>query len=294
MRITIPLVLLSGAVGAQALAVIVPGTSDPWLAGMPNGTTASLGDVAPGQSPVLALDGDLGGCAFTFSAAGAVVHGPTLPLAPPDGSGLTTHYTGGEHGISDTNCPINCLIGVFLDSQQPDQSPAPASLDFSSPASRDYASLAPDLKQVFFIGNGLTSGGDAQSVVAPAGATRLFLGTMDGFGWYNNIGSFTVDVSQDCITADTQGTPRAFELAPVFPNPFNPTTTIRFSLAETAVAGLKVYNLSGRQVASLVDGLTSAGEHSVVFDATGLGSGVYFYTLDVAGTLQTRKMILAK
>jgi hypothetical protein len=66
---------------------------------------------------------------------------------------------------------------------------------FDTPASRDYLSFSPALKASFFIGNGLTSTAQPQSVIAPAGATRLFLGIMDGYGWYSNSGSFQVTVA---------------------------------------------------------------------------------------------------
>ena len=59
-------------------------------------------------------------------------------------------------------------------------------------------------------------------------------------------------------------------------------------------ASLKVYNVAGAEVATLVNGLVGAGAQSVVFDASNLTSGVYFYALEVAGTVQTRKMVLAK
>jgi hypothetical protein len=94
--------------------------------------------------------------------------------------------------------------------------------------------------------------------------------------------------------AGAEDQPVSFELGDAFPNPFNPSTTINFSLAETADASLKVYNMAGAEVASLVSGLTAAGQHSVTFDAASLTSGVYFYTLEVAGLTQTRKMVLVK
>lgn len=76
----------------------------------------------------------------------------------------------------------------------------------------------------------------------------------------------------DCewtVSADER--PAGFALAPAYPNPFNPTTTIRFSLEESALATLAVFDLTGAKVATLVDGLTSRGEHSVVFDASQIG-----------------------
>jgi len=73
-------------------------------------------------------------------------------------------------------------------------------LDFTTPAGRDYTVLSPALKQPFFIGDGLTSSGAVQRVIAPAGATRLFLGTMDNYEWNNNEGSFDVTVSSEVAT----------------------------------------------------------------------------------------------
>jgi len=87
------------------------------------------------------------------------------------------------------------LLGVFLGPNPPNLSPTPAPLNFVNPSQQDYTNLTPALKQIFFIGNGLTSGGTIQKVVVPDGATRLFLGTLDGYGWHNNPGSFTVVVT---------------------------------------------------------------------------------------------------
>jgi len=81
-----------------------------------------------------------------------------------------------------------------LGPDRPDASPAPAALDFGTTQSRDYATLSPTLKQVFFIGDGRTSTGEVQKVTIPNGATRLFLGPMDGVEWSNNSGAFSVQV----------------------------------------------------------------------------------------------------
>jgi hypothetical protein len=102
---------------------------------------------------------------------------------------------------------------------------------------------------------------------------------------------FTVESAAAAGTADR---PSGMTLEPNWPNPFNPVTTIAFTLPETAVARLSVYNLAGTRVATLVDGLTGAGFHQASFDASNLASGVYFYTLEAAGLHETRKMILQK
>jgi hypothetical protein len=88
--------------------------------------------------------------------------------------------------------------------------------------------------------------------------------------------------------------PLAIELKGNYPNPFNPATTIAFSLAETGFVQLGVYNLAGERVASLVDGRLPAGAHEVSFDAAALPSGLYFSRLAAGGQLQTARMLLVK
>lgn len=173
--------------------VTVPGTSNPWLAGMPWGTQASFYDVAPDNSPVEVL-ADLSSSLLTFSAEGYVRNGTCCAWRDPDGGSFYTHYVGAEHGISDVNAPINSLVGVFLTAwSQAGETPA-AMLDFGS-IGLDFEYLAPEIGQVFFIGDGLTADGVRQVFAVPTGATRLFLGTMDGFSWNGNEGSFDVTVS---------------------------------------------------------------------------------------------------
>jgi len=202
-------VLITVLTPLLSYAINIPGTSDPWLAGMPNGSTASLSDSAPGQSPVLVtgLNLSLGGT-ISFSVSGAVFHDPCCTPIGPDGGGFISHFTGAENGISDIVVPIDALIGVFLDVNQPDTSPAPTALDFSV-SGTGFNSLAPGLKQTFFIGDGITGtgSGNVQTFVIPTGATRLFLGTMDGFGWSNNIGSFDVTATQSGGTTTSVSEP---------------------------------------------------------------------------------------
>lgn len=88
--------------------------------------------------------------------------------------------------------------------------------------------------------------------------------------------------------------PAGFELPPVHPNPFNSTVEISFTLAEAANVVLKVYDITGREVVRLADGFYSAGEHFVVFDGTGLSSGIYFYSITAGEYSAVKKMMLVK
>jgi RHS repeat-associated protein len=181
----------------QSIRVTVPGTADPWLAGMPDGASASGGDTAPAHSPV-----QIFGIPFTegqrlrFAAQGGVSADPDFPLLAPDGGSLQTHSSGAENGIASYVAPISSLVGVFLDQAIPTSTPAP----LDSENDPDSVEIAPALKQVFFIGDGRTSAGLQQQITVPPGATRLFLGVMDGFGWFNNPGAFTVEVTSESKT----------------------------------------------------------------------------------------------
>jgi len=88
--------------------------------------------------------------------------------------------------------------------------------------------------------------------------------------------------------------PRELGLSQNYPNPFNPTTEITFGLPRTTVATLKIFDVLGRDVATLKEGTMQAGEHRVTFDARNLPSGVYFCRLQSGSDTRTRKMLLIK
>ena len=88
--------------------------------------------------------------------------------------------------------------------------------------------------------------------------------------------------------------PTSFSLMQNYPNPFNPSTNIRFSVDVTKMVSLKVRDLLGREVATLVDESLAPGTYTVKWDATSFPSGVYFYTVRAGSSLETRRMILTK
>jgi hypothetical protein len=88
--------------------------------------------------------------------------------------------------------------------------------------------------------------------------------------------------------------PNNFKLAQNYPNPFNPSTTVKFSIPQTTKVLLKVYDMLGREVATLIDSEKAAGNYEVNFDASKYASGVYVYTLSAGNYQSTKKMMLMK
>lgn len=90
-------------------------------------------------------------------------------------------------------------------------------------------------------------------------------------------------------------TPNRFALYQNYPNPFNPTTTIQFDLADESMVSLRIYDVTGREVAALLaNERLTAGAHVMEFNGKNLASGVYFYCLETQFDKQTRKMVLMK
>jgi hypothetical protein len=89
-------------------------------------------------------------------------------------------------------------------------------------------------------------------------------------------------------------TPVVYELSQNYPNPFNPSTSIKFAIPQAGNVSLKVYNMLGQEVKTLVNGFREAGSHTVNFNADNLNSGLYFYKLESGNFSQVRKMTLLK
>lgn len=98
----------------------------------------------------------------------------------------------------------------------------------------------------------------------------------------------------DVVSNEEETIPQKLSLQQNYPNPFNPTTNIRFELAENSEVQLEVFDMTGRKVATLVNGRQSAGEQTVQFDASGFASGVYLYKLTTPSQTITRQMVLIK
>lgn len=93
---------------------------------------------------------------------------------------------------------------------------------------------------------------------------------------------------------DSDGLTSAFHLEQNYPNPFNPSTNIQYAVRSSQFITLKIYDLLGREVATLVNEEKPAGTYEINFDAAGLSSGVYFYQLKAAEYIETKKFVLLK
>jgi len=109
------------------------------------------------------------------------------------------------------------------------------------------------------------------------------------------IGIFTIHIEHQISAADETGAlPTEFAMQPAFPNPFNPSTQISFTVPVTSNAEMKVFNSLGQEVATLWQGTATAGTHTLYFMADNLPSGIYFAQLNAGSFVATQKIVLLK
>lgn len=135
---------------------------------------------------------------------------------------------------------------------------------------------------------GPVSSGTEYSYVVEVEGTYNYHCTLHG-STHNMTGSFSATVTS--IEDREKEIANEFRLVQNYPNPFNPTTEIEFVLPEQMQVTLDVYAIHGQHVATLIDGVRSAGSHSVTFDAAGIPSGIYLYRLKSELSVQTKRMI---
>jgi photosystem II stability/assembly factor-like uncharacterized protein len=120
-----------------------------------------------------------------------------------------------------------------------------------------------------------------------------FLNANLGYGG-GNLGTFLRYGPATGILGNGNTTPENYVLAQNYPNPFNPVTQIEYAIPVNSLVTVKVYDVMGREVSTLVNETKPAGNYQVQFDASNLNSGVYFYTLTTEGFSETKKMLLIK
>ena len=120
---------------------------------------------------------------------------------------------------------------------------------------------------------------------------ELLAGTLEG-----KVACFSggIDFVTNSETVTTNEVPTKFTLLQNYPNPFNPVTTIEFRIPESGLVSLKIYDLLGREVKTLVNEEMQPGNYTIKLDASSLSSGIYFYTLTAGEFVSTKKMVLLK
>lgn len=114
-----------------------------------------------------------------------------------------------------------------------------------------------------------------------AGQTTSYQAFSAIMNWFHETSS-SPEIAENII-------PKSIKLFDNYPNPFNPTTAIKFSLPTASEVKLIVRDLLGREIAILVNGKLNAGEHKINFDATNLSTGIYLYTLEFSGKQITKR-----
>ena len=147
-------------------------------------------------------------------------------------------------------------------------------------------------KRIFAVGDYNDDGIDDFAVYSGDNNAPYVRGRVFFFAGWDSMGTPVPDHNRPLL-------PKTTELKNNYPNPFNPSTTIEFDLPRKSHVQLQIFNLSGQLVSTLINGVFSAGSHSVTWngrDGSGrlMASGIYFYSLRTETTIQSRKMILLK
>ena len=106
--------------------------------------------------------------------------------------------------------------------------------------------------------------------------------------------SMVIDLIIGGINEISNSAPNSFSLEQNYPNPFNPVTNLEFGISDLGIVTLKVYDILGKEVTTLVNEKLSAGKYKVEFDGSGLTSGVYFYRITAGEFTDVKRMMLVK
>ena len=102
------------------------------------------------------------------------------------------------------------------------------------------------------------------------------------------------ELSTDVVKEKQKQIPKIFHVSQNYPNPFNPVTTINYSISKTSLVTIKVYDISGKEIETLVNEQKMPGNYRIKFDAAKLSSGVYFYKMQAGNFVSTKKLVLLK
>ena len=198
---------------------------------------------------------------------------------PNPGDALSCGYVLHNYGKTDTVKAVTATI-----------TPLDTMVYVGTVATLKYGDLAPGQQSAGSVRQGLR----IQSTCPPNTKVHLLLTIFsEGFQvWTDTVTMFVVSATTDATTEAS--VPTEFSLGQNHPNPFNPSTTISYSLPKTAAVTLGIYNVLGQKIATLVNDMRAPGAYTVRWDASALPSGVYFYQLRAGNFFETKKMVLTK
>jgi hypothetical protein len=126
------------------------------------------------------------------------------------------------------------------------------------------------------------------------GTGVIYFGNAHTSGFWNIIVDALFDYAAPVSVEDEITLPISYKLYQNYPNPFNPTTTIKYQIPEISFVTIKVYDVLGSEIATLVNEEKVAANYEIEFNATQLPSGVYFYRLQAGSFVETKKMVLLR
>jgi len=137
---------------------------------------------------------------------------------------------------------------------------------------------------------------DGANVFAPYHAFQILLNSERNIYFCHNrtTGNYLLKIYDESTGVEEQTQVQNFSIAQNYPNPFNPSTLISYNTASETFVTIKVFDVLGREVNTLVNEVKNAGRHEIKFDASGLASGTYFYTINAGKNTQSKKMMVLK
>ena len=122
-------------------------------------------------------------------------------------------------------------------------------------------------------------------------------GSCGGEGYFNDSGLLPngdCDCEGNILSISKSNVPQVFSLNKIYPNPFNPVTTVNYSIAQLTTLNFSIYNILGEKIITLYNGMQQPGYHTIHWNASERSSGIYFLKMEVDEYIQIKKMILIK
>ncbi len=244
------------------------------------------------SSTQLGLDWSSLGLTFTIEGIPGEAEDPELGdfslIAPPDGTELTVQQGTEDPVVVEWEVSENAEAYTWAINFAGEGFEAPlVELPSDGGGTQNQLTLTTGAIYDVMIGLGVEDGDTVElewTVFASLGDESLQA---------EQVWGITVTVGDPTSTEPIE-TVKGFALEQNYPNPFNPTTNINFTIPEASDVKVEVFNMQGQRIATLANGMMSAGSHTVAFDATNLSSGIYLYRMTAGNFTATNKMMLVK